>query len=387
MKIAVFSDTHLGKKNFKVAERENDFLDAFKKVIDYAIESKCEAVIHAGDLFDTSRPSIEILLFSVSQLKRIKSLGIPFFVISGSHDIGANNTFLNVFDSLGLCKNLSNPRYYKINEDGSEIILNGEIYNGLFVCGIPGKSNISSELECLKPNLPNDCFKVFLMHHIIEDINPLFASVKKSMIPKGFDLCISGHWHERFESKLNDCDLIYPGGTERCDLNEMKSREKGFYIIDTKSKSREFIKLELTNSKIHEIKSNNLGPNEIIESMKNLISPSNGEMIFFILKGKMKSGSKAEIARNEIFDLALKRGYLLSKIYMSELFDSFQTQVVAGKKSAHEIEIEFFESRGFGKLGAKSASKIIDLANSSKESLKDEIELELKGLWVAENEA
>ena len=29
MKIIIFSDTHLGRKNFKVAERENDFFNSF----------------------------------------------------------------------------------------------------------------------------------------------------------------------------------------------------------------------------------------------------------------------------------------------------------------------------------------------------------------------
>ncbi|MDD2678496.1 MAG: DNA repair exonuclease [Candidatus Nanoarchaeia archaeon] len=376
MKLIVFSDTHLGRKNFKVAERENDFFSSFSKVVDYAIESCADAVLHAGDLFDSAKPNINVMIFAIDELKRLKEKNIPFFAISGSHDIGSKDTFLNVLDSIGLCKNLANKRYYEVADES--IIMKGEEFKELFVCGIPGKNDIIFELECFKPKIPDKSFSVFLFHHVIDEINPIFSSIKKSMLPKGFDLYVSGHWHERFETMIEDKKLIYPGSTENCDLNEMKSAIKGFFEYDTGKKKAKFVELKIRKSFIHEIDCTGMTPDEITEKMTELLKPSNKEMIFFMLHGRMKSGLKSEINRQKINETAMKNNYLLSKVYLSQLQDAFSEQVVAGKKSIDEIESEFFMAKGFNKEQARLAIKMIGLASMNDESFIGVAEAELK---------
>lgn len=363
MKIVIFSDTHLGRKNFKVNERENDFFESFKQVIDYSINNDAKVVLHAGDLFDTSRPNINVIIFAVEQLKRLKEKNIPFFIVSGSHDIGTVDSFLNVLHSIGLCTNLTHKKYYELTEEN--ILLKGEQVDELFVSGIPGKNNIVNELECLKPLIPKDSFSIFMFHHIVEDISPLFSSIKKSMLPKGFDLYISGHWHEKFITEYGNSQLLYPGSTENCDLNEMKSEKKGFFEYETSDKKYEFIELKTRKSIIHEIDCTGLIPEEITQKMEMLIVPANQEMIFFMLKGKMKKGLKSEINRQKITDLAAKNNYLLSKIYLTQLEDAFSEQILAGKKSINEIESEFFLSKGFSKNETKLAIRIMGLASNN----------------------
>jgi DNA repair exonuclease SbcCD nuclease subunit len=366
MKIIIFSDTHLGRKNFKVNERENDFFESFKQVIDYAINSKAMAVLHSGDLFDTSRPNINVIIFAVENLKRLKEKNIRFFSISGSHDIGINDSFLNVLDSIGLCINLTAKRYYELKDEN--ILLKGEKFNELFACGIPGKNNISNELRCIKPLIPPSSFSIFMFHHIIEDISPIFSSVKKSMLPKGFDLYISGHWHEKFIADYDGRQILYPGSTENCDLNEMKNEAKGFFDYETENKEFKFIELKIRKSIIHELDCSGLIPEQITQKMESLLKPANREMIFFMLKGRMKSGLKSEINRQKITDLAVKNNYLLSKIYLAQLEDAFSEQVIAGKKSINEIESEFFKSRGFSSDETISALKIMSIAASNEKN-------------------
>ncbi|MFA5333418.1 MAG: DNA repair exonuclease [Candidatus Nanoarchaeia archaeon] len=363
MKLIICSDTHLGRKNFKVNERENDFFESFKQVIDHSINNEAKAVLHAGDLFDTSKPNINVIIFAVEQLKRLKSKNIPFFIVSGSHDIGNYDSFLNVLDAIGLCTNLTSKRYYELNDEN--LLLKGEKFNELFVSGIPGKNNIINELECLKPIIPKDCFSIFMFHHIIEDISPLFSSLKKSMLPKGFDLYVSGHWHEKFITTYGKAQLIYPGSTENCDLNEMKSEKKGFFEYETISKKFEFIELKTRKSIIHEIDCTGLNPEEITDKMEELIKPANQEMIFFMLKGKMKKGLKSEINRQRITELAMKNNYLLSKIYLNQLEDAFSEQIIMGKKSINEIESEFLISKGFSKDETLAAIKIMKIISSN----------------------
>jgi DNA repair exonuclease SbcCD nuclease subunit len=372
----IFSDTHLGRKNFKVNERENDFFESFKQVIDYAIIKKTEAVLHAGDLFDTSKPNINVIIFAIEQLKRLKEKNIPFFSISGSHDIGINDSFLNVLDAIGLCVNLTSKRYYELNDEN--ILLKGEKYKELFICGIPGKSNIANELECLKPVIPKDVFSIFIFHHIVEDISPIFSSIKKSMLPKGFDLYISGHWHEKFIATYGESQLLYPGSTENCDLNEMKNESKGFFDYDTINKKFEFIELKIRKSIINEINCTGLTPDEITQKMELMIKPSNKEMIFFMLTGKMKKGLKSEINRQKINDLASKNNYLLSKIYLHQLEDAFSEQIITNKKSINEIESEFFKNKGFDANEINVALKIMNIAFSNENNYIQHLIEELK---------
>jgi DNA repair exonuclease SbcCD nuclease subunit len=376
MKILLCSDTHLGRKNFKVNERENDFFESFKQVIDYAINNETAAVLHAGDLFDTSRPNINVIIFAVQQLKRLKEKNIQFFSISGSHDIGVNDSFLNVLDSVGLCVNLTSKRYYEINDE--HLLLKGEKFGELFICGIPGKNNISGELECLKPIIPKNSFSIFMFHHIVEDISPIFSSIKKSMLPKGFDLYVSGHWHEKFVSEYNGAQLIYPGSTENCDLNEMKNEVKGFFEYETRTKKFEFRELKIRKSIIHELNCAGLTPEEVNEKMESLLKPANKEMVFFMLKGRMKKGLKSEINRQRITELAFKNNYLLSKIYLTQLEDAFSEQVIAGKKSINEIESEFFISKGFSKKETLIALKIMGVAVSNEDNYLQVLINELK---------
>lgn len=358
MKLLIFGDTHLGRRNFKIKEREKDFEKSFTQVINYALNNEIQAVIHTGDLFDIGMPSINTILFAVKELKRLKRKKVPFFIIAGSHDISVSGSFLKVLDKLDLLINLSDKKYYKTGDEG--IILEGEEWNGLFVSGLYSKNaQINEVLELLKPEFPKKAFKVFVFHHIIDDINPLFSSVKKSCLPKGFDLYISGHWHEFYKTRFNNKFLLYPGSTESCDLREMKNETKGFIIYDTNANDYEFVKLETRKSIIKDIDCNNLTPEVIIEKLKEEIKDGKKEMLFFVLKGRLKKGLKSEINKQEIYYFAKKKNYLFCKIYTGLLENPDEKQTSIGKKSINEIEREFLKNKGLNENEILISQKLI----------------------------
>ena len=63
MKIIHCADLHLDAgmtanlPKEKASERKNELLTTFNRMIDYAVEEKVDALIIAGDLFDTNRIS------------------------------------------------------------------------------------------------------------------------------------------------------------------------------------------------------------------------------------------------------------------------------------------------------------------------------------------
>lgn len=76
MKIVHLSDTHLGYSNFdKVNDlgvnfREQDFYDAFERVVSQILEIKPSIVIHSGDFFHRPSPSNRAMTFALEQLKK-----------------------------------------------------------------------------------------------------------------------------------------------------------------------------------------------------------------------------------------------------------------------------------------------------------------------------
>ena len=100
------ADTHLGYRQYHRPEREADFREAFYEVIEAAIEENVDALVHAGDLFDSSRPGIEALSDALEGLKRLDEADIPFLSIVGNHDGTRDRQWLDVFSSLGLATRL-----------------------------------------------------------------------------------------------------------------------------------------------------------------------------------------------------------------------------------------------------------------------------------------
>jgi DNA repair exonuclease SbcCD nuclease subunit len=92
--IAFFADSHLGYRA-KVRSNEQginirvqDGYDAFKETIEQIITSKekVDAVVHGGDLFHYSKPTIRDIATVQYYLRELAKRGIPFYGVAGNHD-------------------------------------------------------------------------------------------------------------------------------------------------------------------------------------------------------------------------------------------------------------------------------------------------------------
>ncbi|MBU2560126.1 metallophosphoesterase, partial [archaeon] len=87
MRFAHISDTHMGIRQYNLDEREQDFYAAFHESVDKIIESKCDFVIHSGDMFDEPRPQVKAMVEARDAIDRLLGADIPIFAIAGNHDI------------------------------------------------------------------------------------------------------------------------------------------------------------------------------------------------------------------------------------------------------------------------------------------------------------
>jgi len=100
------SDTHLGYRQYHLDERRQDFADAFAEVISAAIEEDVDAVVHAGDLFHTSRPGITPLQTVLTELQRLQTADIPFLLIVGNHERTHDRNWVELLAEIQLATRL-----------------------------------------------------------------------------------------------------------------------------------------------------------------------------------------------------------------------------------------------------------------------------------------
>ena len=369
MKFVHFTDTHLGKNEAKLEEREEDFRDAFKQVIDFSLNEKVDFVIHSGDMFDRARPKVKTLVFVVEQLSRLKDAKIPFFISTGSHDIGVEETIISLLESVGLLTNLNAPRYY-IQEDG-KIKVGGETVGDCFICGIAGKrARIEEIYKNLEPEQKGK-FNIFMFHHIVSDISEKFADIPSSLLPKGFDYYAGGHWHSYAEFNHGRGKIIYPGSTEYNDLSEMeRDKEKFFVSVNTKPFSFEKRPIKTRKVVSIELDCTDMDAKEVSNKVTSRIKDTEERPILIVkLKGKLAKGIKSEIDRNKINSVAREKNYLYVKTYLGSL-ENPETPFISSKsKTPAQIEKNYLEKQEYSKQEIDLAQRLINVLGKKMDSV------------------
>lgn len=365
MKFVHVADTHLGKKDGNMEERMLDFFKAFKQVVDYTLSNSIDFVVHSGDLFDKPRPSVKTLVFAVNQLQRLKEKNIPVYIIPGSHDTGVGETILSLLDELNLLKNLASKRYFEYKDE--KILLKGETYKDVFLCGIAGKrANIEEIYRHLSPE-NGGRYRIFLFHHTISDISEKFADITTSLLPKGFDYYAAGHWHGFFEEKYGKGIIVYPGSTEFNDIREAESgSERYFCVVDTETRGIEKIKLHPRKHLIYKVDCNGMDAKDIAEKAISTVEEiSKGAVLAIKLKGKLSKGTKAEINRGRILEWAREKGFLFTKIYLGDLENPERPSIGSEIKSPSRIEDEYLKKQNYSESEIKLAKDIISLIGNA----------------------
>jgi DNA repair exonuclease SbcCD nuclease subunit len=108
MKIVHLADTHLGYRAFsgkldsdrRLNQRECDVYDRWHEATKKAIELAPDIVIHAGDLFDSSRPAPRAIAEALDGFARLRKADIPVVVIAGNHETPRFRSGGSVFEIL-----------------------------------------------------------------------------------------------------------------------------------------------------------------------------------------------------------------------------------------------------------------------------------------------
>jgi DNA repair exonuclease SbcCD nuclease subunit len=246
MRFIHFADTHLGCSDYAkvdprtgVNRREQDFYDAWWRVIDAIVAEKPDFVLHAGDLFQSPRPNNRAIAVALEGLARIAGADIPFIVVAGNHSMPRIRAQGNIFEVIAVLPNVRacyQGRYEKF------ILPHPASGKSCAIHCLPHCS-LTTELEKAYAELHTDSnatWNILVAHGgwrsaptVLKSIsnegrgngldtrmgefNEQFLDDPEARLGLKFDYIALGHYHRYLG--MND-HTFYSGSTERTSFNE-----------------------------------------------------------------------------------------------------------------------------------------------------------------------
>lgn len=209
-------ESNLGKD--KAKERKAELLYTFERMIDYAVDNDVQAILIAGDMFDTKTIS------AIARNTVLKAItgnpDIRFYYLKGNHD---RDNFLTGLDELPDNLKLFNDTWTSYEEADSKIVITGvelsadnsmSIYNSLV--------------------LDSNKFNIVMLHGQETEAGPRDKAEMvnlKALRNRGIDYLALGHVHfYKMESLDPRATYCYPGCLEGRGFDECG--EHGFVLLE-----------------------------------------------------------------------------------------------------------------------------------------------------------
>ena len=206
MKLAHIADPHLGIRQYHrqtpagINQREADVAHAFRAAIDGVIGARPDAVVVAGDLFHSVRPTNAAIVFAFRQFQRLREAlpEAPVILIAGNHDTPRSvetGSILRLFEELGVDVAADEPRRL----DYPAL--------GLSVLAVPHQALAAGERPALRPE-GEARYRVLLLHGEVEGVFPGDRAAAdyggalvglRELGPEAWSYIALGHYHVRHQ--------------------------------------------------------------------------------------------------------------------------------------------------------------------------------------------
>lgn len=342
MKYAHIADVHMG--GWRDPKMRELSFSHFDKAISTCVEEGVDFLLIAGDLFNTSFPSIEAMNRVTKGLRTLKDNNIRVYAIAGSHDFSpSGKTMIDVLETAGLLINVAKGEVV----DGKLKLKFTEDISGAKITGIPGRANMLDKKyyeELIREDLELESgYKIFMFHTALTELKPKgmekMESQPVSLLPKNFDYYAGGHVHITEEISLPGYrNIVYPGPVFPNSFSELEELQHGGMAIVEDGIPRR-IKIKL----IHVVKVplffDFLTPEEIRTKLFENIGKNNLKDAIALVRitGRLSEGKIADIKINEALSMAYEKGaYIVMKSISikSKEFESIKIDA----SSAEDIE-------------------------------------------------
>jgi exonuclease SbcD len=284
MKIALIADPHLG---FGQGERRGDAAEAVREAFQRALERGADLILILGDVLHawTTR-RLEDLAEFLGVLSQARERGVKVAAIAGNHEAKGGLNILQVIARTGLlayldCETLT------FEKGGEKVAVHGMGHRDT-----PAKAR--SMLKAWSPKPIADTFNILILHQGVGEF--VYAGARElelSDLPGGFDLYATGHVHLRAEASVDGAPLLIPGSLTQTQLSrEEQGVPKGFYLLDTTTRSWEFVEVKTRDFHYIEVEAKG----EKAEELKRRV----GEEIKGALSQPRKNPGKKPLVRARI---------------------------------------------------------------------------------------
>ena len=263
MKIAVWSDLHLGKRMYRTDENninkyEQAGYKAAEQFVNTIIAEKPDILINCGDSFEIANPHVLPINIFARLQKKLHEAKIPLMTIIGNHEF----SFANKKSKCSAAEMAYHDYFadYEIKTeeiDGILFVLAPYVYDT--------DANIEAYLNKIDELASNSTCdkKILVIHGMTEKYhrdNPMVSADKillSDELAEKFNLVLIGHIHTPFAYKHKDTLVISPGAL--IDYQAYVDRT-GPCFIDTddwsfkriKIKTPHIIKVECNKNNINE---------------------------------------------------------------------------------------------------------------------------------------
>ncbi|MBA2628122.1 MAG: DNA repair exonuclease, partial [Gemmatimonadales bacterium] len=245
MKLAHIADPHLGIRQYHrqtangINQREADVAGAFRSAITDVIAAAPDAVLIAGDLFHSVRPTNSAIVFAFHQFQRLRDAlpDAPVILIAGNHDTPRSSetgSILKLFGELGVSVAAEEARRFTYPA------------LDLSVLAVPHCALVSGDRPSLRPE-GGERNQVLMLHGEVEGVFPSDRSAveyggaaiaPEELVAGEWSYVALGHYHVQhrvaprvwYAGALDYCSSNLWG--ERQDESQRGVRCKGWLLAD-----------------------------------------------------------------------------------------------------------------------------------------------------------
>ena len=313
MRFAHLADLHLG--GWRDEKLKALGLEACTRAVDLIIEESPDFVVIAGDFFNTALPGIESVKHASVQLSRLRTAGVPVYLIAGSHDYSASGkSMLDVLEGAGLARNVQKARYAR---DGRiELEYTVDEKTGVKLAGLPGKKGAleSQYYDLLERDAAahEPGVKIFLFHMLLSEFkrakDDQIPSSPSSVLPPGFAYYAGGHPHLVEHKRFGEGIVAYPGPLFPNNFEELEELGSGgFYFVDLGSGSVEWKRI-LTRPVVRIDVSFDGDPSQLEERLVEEVDRELAGSIVLVRASGSLTGPVSEVDWSRIERRAFERG-------------------------------------------------------------------------------
>ncbi len=362
MKIIHFSDTHLGFSEYHkidpltgVNQREQDFYKSWNHIIDEIISQRPDLVLHAGDLFHTTRPGNRAIAVALEGIQKISDHGIPSVFISGNHSTPKIRATGSIFESISLFPKVHaayRSQYERFRVAGCDI-------HSIPHCSLTDELKKAFEAVTI---VPGHHANILLTHgawagshsYSMGEFNEQHVPDPEQALKMKFDYIALGHYHKYIEI---DEHIIYSGSTERTSFNEINFTS-GYVLIDLEEKTHRYVEIPSRKMiKLPVLDCKELTASDIYQTLEKLSVPELEQTLVSLTLKNIQHDSFIKLDWREI-DQLFKQVFYLEKSFSQieqegrlVMSSSFESLPVEFERYVERLELSDLDKDRFKKTG------------------------------------